>query len=88
MIGIDQSGQATRSFMSGKVEAVFKDYAGGKAVMLANRGTAAVSGTVPVLRFGITGTAKVYNVWAKTSHVVNNVPYRLAPGRAVLFVLS
>ncbi len=89
MISIDRSGPATRSFMSGKIEAVFKNYAGGgKAVMLANRGTAAVSGTIPVPRFGMAGAAKVFNVWAGTTHTMNDVPYRLAPGQAVLFIVS
>jgi alpha-galactosidase len=89
MINIDRSGQAPNEFMSGKAQVVFKNYiGGGKAVLLANRGTGTTSGTIPVSKFGIKGAAKVYNVWGNKTQTTSQVGYTLAPGQTALLVVG
>ncbi len=89
MINIDRSGQAPAAFMSGSLEVVSKNYlGGGKAVLLANRGTSAISGTIAVSKFGFTGPASVRDVWAGTTHTVSSVPYRLQPAQTILLVVQ
>jgi alpha-galactosidase len=90
MIKIDRSGQASTEFMSGKVEVVAKNYAGGgKAVLLATRGTGTATGTIPVSQVGITGTASsVYNVWTGKTQITSRVGYTLAPSQTALLIVS
>jgi alpha-galactosidase len=88
MINIDRSGQAPAEFMSGSsLEVISKNYlGGGKAVLLANRGTATIRGTIAVSRFGVTGPASVRDVWAGTTHTMSSVAYRIQPAQTMLFV--
>jgi alpha-galactosidase len=89
MINIDRSGQASGGFMSGKVEVVVKNYAGGgKAVLLANRGTGTATGTIPVSQVGIKGAASVSDVWTGKTQLTSGVGYALAPGQTALLVVS
>ena len=89
MINIDRSGQAPSEFMTGNTEVIFKNYVGGgKAVLLANRGTGTVTSTIPVSKFGFSGTARVYNVWTNKTQITSHVAYALAPGQTALLVLQ
>jgi alpha-galactosidase len=89
MINIDRSGQAPAEFMSGNLEVVMKNYlGGGKSVLLANRGTAAMTGTIAVSKFGINAPASVHDVWAGTTKTMSSVAYRLQPAQTMLLVVK
>ena len=89
MINIDRSGQAPTQFTSGNVQVVMKNYlGGGKAVLLVNRGTATITGTIAVSAFGFTGAASVRDVWAGTTKTMSSVGYRLPPAQTVLLVVN
>jgi alpha-galactosidase len=71
------------------IEAVVKNYpGGGKAVLLANRGTATITGTIAVSKFGFTGAASVRDVWAGTTRTMSGVGYRIQPSQTMLLVLK
>jgi alpha-galactosidase len=90
IIAIDQSGtQAATSVMSGNVEAVYKKADGGTAVLFANLGTTATSGTFTLAQLGISAsTATGYNVWKNHTTTFNGVNITLAAGETEMLVIK
>lgn len=92
IIAIDQSGSQPSTAVTnagGNLEAVFKKADGGTAVLLANLGTSAASGTFTLSQLGITAAqATGYNVWKNHTTTFSAVAVTLPAGQTETLVIK
>ena len=90
IIAIDQSGsQPSTAVTSGQVEAVVKRADGGQAVLFANPGTAAATGTFTLSQLGISSAvASGYNVWKHETTTFSQVSVTLPAGQTETLILK
>lgn len=92
IIAIDRSGsQAATAVTSanGNLEAVFKKADGGTAVLIANIGTGAGSGTFTLAQLGVNAAkATGYNVWKQQTTTFSGVAVTLQAGQTETLVIK
>jgi alpha-galactosidase len=90
IIAIDQSGsQPATAVTSGHIEAVIKPADGGTAVLFANLGTGAATGTFTLSQLGVSASqASGYNIWKNETTTFSGVTITLPVGQTETLVIK